>query len=160
MVTIDTVLQVIPAISVSIAAIYYALNIKHQRVTRQAQLFMQIYDRWYDEKFVEIVNTFNSYEFTDYEDFISKYGVEGISKGQIIGRYYEGLGVLVSRKLVDVSLVDDLMSGNIIRDWGRIGPIIIERRIRENWLQYGEWFEYLYNRIKTIIEQQHPELKT
>lgn len=77
-----------------------------------------------------------------------------------MGNFYEGIGVLVKRKLIDVNLVDDLMSGFILRSWEKIEPIIKEFRERENWPQAWEWIEYLYHQIKPIVEEQHPELKT
>ena len=39
-------------------------------------------------------------------------------------------------------------------------PYIKERRVRDNYPQMYEHVEYLYNQIKQIAEQQHPELKT
>jgi len=39
-------------------------------------------------------------------------------------------------------------------------PMMVEWRERFNWPQAFEWAEYLYNEIKPIAEQQHPELKT
>jgi hypothetical protein len=38
--------------------------------------------------------------------------------------------------------------------------MVKEARVRENWPQLLEWIEYLYNQIKPIVEEQHPELKT
>ena len=35
----------------------------------------------------------------------------------------------------------------------------LEYRVRNNWPQAAEHFEYLYNVIKEIAERQYPELK-
>ena len=43
MVDTQTILQFIPAVSLSIAAIYYMLILRNQNRTRQAQLFMQLF---------------------------------------------------------------------------------------------------------------------
>jgi hypothetical protein len=64
----------------------------------------------------------------------------------------------VKRGLVDVALVDDLMSGHVVASWQRFGPIIIESRKIMNWPQNGEWWEYLYHEVNEIMEKQHPEL--
>lgn len=74
--------------------------------------------------------------------------------------FYEGIGVLLKRKLIDKTLVDDLMSSSITMLWEKMEPLIRERKERANWPQIAEWFEYLYNEIKPIVEEQHPELKT
>jgi hypothetical protein len=46
-----------------------------------------------------------------------------------------------------------------MRQWERMEPLMKEMRMRENWPQYGEYAEYLYQEIKKIVEEQHPELK-
>ena len=69
------------------------------------------------------------------------------------------MGVLVNRKLIDVSFVDDLISGLIIRYWEKMEPIIDDAREKMDYPQLAEWTEYLYREIRTIAEEQHPELK-
>jgi hypothetical protein len=64
------------------------------------------------------------------------------------GYFFEELGILLHRKLIDISLVDDLFSGPIIRFWEGARPYIEEARKRLNEPQYAEWFEYLYNKMK------------
>ena len=39
-------------------------------------------------------------------------------------------------------------------------PVFKEIRERLNWPEVFQEFEYLYNEIITIVEEQHPELKT
>jgi hypothetical protein len=133
--------------------------------TRQSQLFMQIYLRGQEPSFqkrhLEIIN---QWEWKNYDDFNEKYGLskssEDYSSFMTIGSYYEGLGVLVRRKLIDPHFVDDMMSGYIIRFWEKIESLTMEMRERLNYPQVWEQIEYLYNVIKPIVEQQHPELKT
>jgi hypothetical protein len=170
MVTVDTILQVIPAISVSIAAIYYALTLRKAEKdrqttidTRQAQLFMQIREKW-DIDMIRRRFEIMSWEWDDYHDFIEKYGPDtnpdAWSKLISMGQFFEGIGVLVKRGFIDPALVDDLLSGPIIQFWEKTEPFFVEMREVMKWPQAGEWLEYLYNQIKPIVVQQHPELKT
>ena len=78
----------------------------------------------------------------------------------MIGGYLEGIGVLLSRNLLDPTFVDDLMSGPIRIFWEKFKPIIEDIRIRWGNPASYEWVEYLYNQIKPIAESQHPELGT
>jgi hypothetical protein len=104
------------------------------------------------------------WEFNDFEDFWEKYGrknnPEAFSLRGSVGGYFEGMGVLVQRGLIDITIADDLISGVITSFWDKFGPIYLGMRKRLNYPQYGEWVEYLYNQIKPIVEEQHPELKT
>jgi hypothetical protein len=101
-------------------------------------------------------------EWKDYDDFINKIysDIDSATGFRAVARFFEGIGVLVYRELIDVTFVDDLMSGTAMRYWEKIAPITEESRIRQNWPQAGEWAEYLYNQLKPIVEEQHPELKT
>ena len=76
----------------------------------------------------------------------------------MINAYLEGIGVLMKKGLIDPSIVDDLMSGVIIRYWEKYEPLILEYRKRYDWPQSDEYVEYLYNKIKPIASRQRKEL--
>jgi len=149
---------------------YYVLTVRNaqrnqrqQLETRQAQLFMQLYDRWSGVEFKQLIREVFEMSWVDYEDFFNKYGPqsnpEAYDKIRSIGAFFEGIGVLVNRKLIEPAMVDDLMSDGIISYWERFGPIMVEVRKRWNWPQAAEWVEYLYNVIRPIVDVQHPELR-
>ena len=76
---------------------------------------MQIYDRWSDTKFLKLWNEVLYWDWKNYEDFWEKWGpennAEDYAKWVFIIAYSEGLGVPVKRRLIEVSLIHDLMSG-------------------------------------------------
>jgi len=143
------------------------MDLRHMRQTRdteletrQAQLFMQIYDRFESSEFQRNDYLFMQWEWGDFEDFRERYGdAESYSIHSSIGTFYEGIGVLMNRGLIDVELVDDLMSGCILRYWEKIKPVNDMWRERYRWPQSYEWLEYLYGRIKPLAERQHPEIR-
>lgn len=102
------------------------------------------------------------WEWNDYEDYSEKYlsNVESRALRSSLGKYWEGIGVLVKRNLIDPTLVDDLMSSALLMYWEKYEPVAREYRRRIGYPQAAEYQEYLYNRIKAIAEKQHPELKT
>ena len=142
-----------------------ALNLKAQEQaleTRQAQLFMYIYDKWSSREYIKVRNEYSTWEWTDYDDFMQKY-VNNIEAETIFSQaatMFEGIGVLIKRKLIDPSMVDDLMSGATLRGWEKFGSVVKERRVRENKPYYYEFWEYLYDEVSAIAHNQHPELKT
>jgi hypothetical protein len=155
---------VLTGIGIIIALTYYALQIRNQNKTRQSQIFMQIHSRWYDKEFWGQWREISSAEWEDYDDYNEKFSFYANpdfgDKLLAISTFFAGMGVMVHRGMIDPGIVDDLVSGVLIRFWEKYRPIYLEIRVRRNWPQYGEWIEYLYNRIKPIAEQQHPELKT
>jgi len=176
--TLQTIGILLTGLTVSIAAIYYMLTLRYTRrnqeltlkaqeqalETRQAQLFMQVYDRFTSYEFKKAyTDVLYNWSWTDHDDLVSKYGpqnVEEYSKFDMIGTFFEGVGVLVKRGLIDPLFVDDLMSGHVVRTWELFSSWVYIERERQNYPQLSEWFEYLYDQIKPIVEEQHPELKT
>lgn len=148
---------------------YYVLTVRNnqknqrqQLETRQAQLFMQVYNRFNEKSFVNQINDIRyRWEFSDVDDFFSKYGTfenpEAWDMYISVIYFFEGLGVLIHKKLINPEIVDDLMSGVIISIWEKYGPMIVGLRERLDMPAGAEWFEYLYHQIKSIYMEQHPE---
>jgi hypothetical protein len=128
--------------------------------TRQAQLFMNLYAHMRGKEFVEDSRELTSWEWEDFVDFRRKYGSRGDRELNTIfvstGNFFDGIGVLVKRGLVDVNMVDELMSDWVLWYWERFGSVIKEYRAVSN-PKYFEWVEYLYERIKPLAEHRHPE---
>lgn len=149
---------------------YYVLTVKNaqrnqqqQLETRQAQLFSQYHLR-FNEDFDKYNNIAMIWEYENLDDFNTKYG--RIENPALWGdflrltSFLEGLGVLVKRDLTSIELVNDLMSGFIVRFWEKYKPYTMEIRSRYNWPNAYEHIEYLYNQIKPMYDKQHPELTT
>jgi len=159
---------IMTGLGLTASILYYTTVLKNanktqqmQLETRQAQLFMQLYDKFSDQEFLKHQLMVEQWEWTDYEDFQEKYGVKKNPEIYIhfgvLARFYEGLGVLVKRKLIDPYLVDDLMSGTILSFWDKFGESFIKvHQVRINYPQFYEQVEYLTSVIKPIVKSQHP----
>ena len=74
-----------------------------------------------------------------------------------VGMFFEGVGVLLKRNLIDIAMIDDLLGHSIKVTWEKMGPIEIETRERWNAPRVFDDFEYLYNTLMKYLET-HPEL--
>jgi hypothetical protein len=114
MVTLDTVLNVIPVVTLVLVGAYYSLQIRNQNRARQAQLFMQLYETYRNPEFRKLQISLSRYEFTDFKDFWGKYGVDvnpdAWSSWLAVAAYYNGIGVLVKKNLISIDLVEELLS--------------------------------------------------
>jgi hypothetical protein len=152
----------VAATGVIVAAIFYILNMRATYQTRQAQLFMPIYSKITEKDFMkdgwEILD---EWEWTNLDDFEKKYLADRDNRGKFwaFSDYWEGVGVLVKRKLIDPKLVDDMMSSGIMMFWEKMSPVIMELRVRHHMPQLNEHAEYLYHEVKPIAERQNPGLK-
>ena len=151
MVDIQTISIAIASASVVAGIVYYAFQVRHQIKLRQTDLIMRLYSVFgspeFGESYQEILNT----EITD-TDYLAKSPNDASNKIKISMRtqaaFYEGVGVLLHRKLIDIDLVDDLFSAAIIQAWEKLESIIKTTRERRKHPQIWEWFEYLYNEMK------------
>ena len=140
-VDIQTVSITIASAGVFIAAIYYILQIRHQTKLRQTDLVMKLFSHFGSKEFQESWQKILSSEFKDYDDYVKKYGKADAWR---VFMLFEGMGLLVHRKLVDLDVVDDLVSGPIKSTWEKMKPIIEGYRNQYTQPQFCEWFEYLY----------------
>ena len=154
MLDIQTLSIVFAAVSVVVGVVYHSLEIRNQSKTRQTDLVMRIYSNWSDDKFMEAYTKVNrGLEFEDYNDYVKKYGspLSGTPinrKWLIIGMYFEGIGVLLRRKLIDIGLVDDLLSGPIKNTWEKMKPVAEGVRKELSQPTVMEYFEYLYDEMQ------------
>lgn len=147
---------VIACISVVVAVVLAVLQLREQNQTRQAQLFMDIYDQFYspefNERWMRLVYTINE------EEWIDSDGTPKWLKGEIdsfveinsLNCFFEGIGLLVFKKLIDINLVAQLMSTPIVLTWNRVSKHVTRTREILGRPQVFEWFEYLHQRIQDI----------
>ena len=134
-------------------------NMKNTLETRQAQLFMPIYGTFSSREFQRAANELTKWQWSDYDDYMKKYSYQNnpeaaLDRNTLI-QFFEGVGVLVKRKLIDPSFVDDLISSYIIYFWEKWGPIYFEQRKRQNFPTVAEYTEFLYNQVRPIWVSQH-----
>jgi hypothetical protein len=96
-------------------------------------------------------------EFTDYDDFVKKYGKISSEKPEqmailAIANYLDGLGILARRRLVDAGLIYEFWTGDIADLWEKIKPLVEGVRKKSNYPILAN-AEYLYNEMKKREQQ-------
>ncbi len=163
-ITYQMVLSTLQTLSLTAGVIYYIMTLRNTRKnqqmqleTRQAQLFINIYNVYSSKQFQKgREELMHLREWTDYDDFFAKYGSdvdpEAKATWDSIFLWLEGIGVLVKRGLIDPELVHDLLYAFIINFWERHLPIFT--RWRE---QHGpkmlEDLESLYDHMNRLSEK-------
>ena len=150
MVDITEISAIIAAAGVLVGVVYYILDMRHQSRARQTDLIMRLHSQASSKEFVEAYQKAVNVKFSDYKDFVEKYGslfTEGPEQTAILmcAMFMEGLGVLLHKKLVDVETIQELFP--VENAWKKFKPIVIGIRTKGN-LESYKWFEYLYNEMK------------
>jgi hypothetical protein len=144
---LQTVSIAIASAGVFLAAIYYILQIRHQRKMRQSDLVLRLYATFGSNEFQERWTEFVKGDYKGYDDFVKKYDIRS-NPAPESSWLFEALGVLLKNKLIDISLVDDLFTGPSKWFWEKLKPIAEDTRKQFNYPQYAEHIEYLYNEMK------------
>jgi hypothetical protein len=164
MLDIPSISAIVVAAGVLVGVIYYVLDLRHQRSmrqieveSRQANLFMQIYDCYHNEDFLNKLNEIiYEWDWKSFDDFWQKYGpstnAKAFAKFDTVGTYFKGVGILLKKKLIDLDLVDELMGTSVRKFWEKSSSFVKEDRVRE-WPHSFEELEYLYNELKKREQQ-------
>jgi len=187
-ITLQTIGILLTAVTVSIAAVYYTMTLRYTRrnqeltlrsqeqakETRQAQLLMQIYETYRSSEFRLLAEEIINQEWTDYDDFWERYGPinnPGVwSKWGSVAAFFNGVGVLLKKELIDIDLVEELISNQAFVLWVRMEPIltgwrenIVSRRFGEEAAskKYEAYsgFDYLIQELRKR-EQEFLDRKT
>jgi len=156
--SLQTTISLLTLISLTIGVIYHIMTLRNTRKnqdmqleTRQAQLFMQIYQGMSSPEFYIRNDELLKMEWEDFDDYYRKYGSANNPEAYALrcSMWYRlnGVGLLVKAGLIDVDRVYDLMRSTILWQWEKWGDIII--RIREQWNnpEYLDGFEFIANEM-------------
>ena len=162
MVAFQTISVMLASTSIVIAATYYILTLRNAKLTRQAQLFNQVYQTFSSTElhrnYMELLN----YEWEDYDDFERKYGsntnLDSYSKRASLWLWFNGLGLLMQKKLIDPEMVYFTAGNQALWTWAKFEPIIKEICSRFNVSDSFEHFEYLVKEMRKISDKRGSSL--
>jgi hypothetical protein len=83
------------------------------------------------------------------------FDLDHVATRQMFITFFEGLGMLVKRGLIDIEMVEDLFSGRIIWYWEtQVAPYVDKVRQNLNDPTQADSIEYLYNVMKQRAGKQ------
>ena len=134
MIDLQTVLTYLTLISVPIGVLYHIMTLnnqsRNQKLTlenRNAQLLMTIYDKYTETELLRQQINILSKEWKDIDDFWDNYGPssnpEFYTQFSRLAYYFDGIGVLVRRELVEKDAIYDLMGAHILQYWNIVSSL-------------------------------------
>ncbi len=157
MVTLETVLSVLPVISLAVVFAYYSLQVRNQSRDREVQIILQINNNFnlFSKQWSKFMY---SWQWTDFNDFWDKYGPDtNLAEWSEMLQYWtfiENLGILVRRKSLSIELVDDVFAGIILDHWDKAKSIAVGLRELWNMPDVMIWTEHLSNELRKIREKR------
>jgi len=152
MLDIPSISAVVAALGVLVGVALAILELRNITKTRQMDMLIRLYSLWGSEDLQKAGWHVSSLEYEDYDDFIKKYGdVTELTPRNLgifrTGWFFNGIGILLRKKLADIELVDDLFGYMIIWLWEAMKPIVYGERKQFKQPRSLQWFEYLYNEM-------------
>jgi hypothetical protein len=152
MVDVQTVSIVIASATVVAGTIYYAFQVRHQNKVRQTDLVMRLYATFssneFQDSWAEVRARASEFEnMGDIFEYEKKGGLRERDVNQVC-LFFEGIGILLQRKLVDTRMVEDLFGGAVARAWEKVKTGVTKARQQLNDPTIYYYFEYLYNEMK------------
>jgi hypothetical protein len=145
MVDITEISAMVAATGVLVGVVYYILDIRHQTRIRQTDLVMRLYSTRGSKEFQEAVKNVMTAKPENYKNYENWWEWSDFIEVLI---FFEGIGILLHRKLIDIKLADDLFSTLIKASWEKIRSVVENVRKYHSSPAIAEHFEYLYNEMK------------
>ena len=142
-----------------VGVVYYLLDIRNQAMMRKTALITRLYSTFGGEEHQRAGKKVSKINYEGYDDFVKKYGAPNSEEPipmaiDKVLYFFEEVGVLLSKKLVDIDMIDQLMGYNIMMIGTKTMPIIEQSRKRLNLPRVWTNFEYLYNEMKKREQRQ------
>ncbi|HEX9261280.1 MAG TPA: hypothetical protein VF893_01990 [Candidatus Bathyarchaeia archaeon] len=148
---------VVSAIAGVIAVAFIIVELRHMDKHKDLEISMKLFElaetdrlrsafRWIEEEF----------KFESLEEYKAK-----LDKDSETGEYpyrveafFEEVGFLVNKKLVDIDVIVDRLGSLMISNWLKLKPWILAVRNERGDKSFGEHFERLYE--KTVVYMKKP----
>jgi hypothetical protein len=147
----STVSVVIASAGVLAGVIYYVLEIRHQSRLRQTESVIRLspFFNMNAREMQEAITQVCAIEYENYDDYLERYsGKPESTMMMMLGNYFEGTGILVSKKLVEADIVYDFWGDIIQSSWEKIKPLIADMRKDSGDPNMFVFWEYLYDEVK------------
>ena len=172
MIELSTIRDLVAIFGVIAGFSYYVLavraNQKNQELTLKSQEHatetrqIDIYMRWQllqtNPEWMQNYNEVHSLEWEDFEDFARKHShtenPESAGKRFAVWSYWNGLGYLLSRGVIDSDTMYDMMGNACIGSWIKFEPIIQGFREHDGRPETWRWFEYLADEMKKVRDKR------
>ena len=99
---IPSISAIIAAVGVLIGVILTVLEVRNLVETRQTDLVIRLYSTFGSEELQDAWEKTQTREYKDFDVYRKEYGLREVNE---VGWFFEGVGVLLHRRLIDVALL-------------------------------------------------------
>lgn len=146
MVDISEMSTIVAAVGVLIGVVLTVVELRNLVKQRKTDLVTNLYSIYSSEGFQKEWHTFMTEELGSLNTYQDKFGVEFPPSAV----FFNEIGILLEKGLIDVNLVNSLFGGVIPRYWKKFKPFLETCRREINQPKLGRGLEYLGNEIQKL----------
>ncbi len=151
---IASISALVAAVGVIVGVVLTVLELRNLVEARQTDLVIRLYSTFGSKELQEAWEKVDTRKYEGFNAYVQKHGCLEVNE---VGWFFEGIGVLLRRKLIDIDLVDDLFSSPVKLAWEKLKPIAEGQREQKQRPQIWEWFEHVYNEMKKREQTLHAQ---
>ncbi len=142
------------ALASSLAAVTIFFELRHMDKHKNLEISMKLFE-WAETERLGKAFRWIEKEF-QYENFV-KYNADVTGKFEVsdypfnVEAYFEEVGFLVNKKFVDIDIIVDRLGVDIVSNWKKLEPWIIDMRKERNDKTFGEHFQRLNEKTMSYI---------
>lgn len=141
-------LSLVSTLAIVAAGVFAGMQVRQLNRQRARDSALQLSHSFQTPEFVNAVNiVFDLPEGLSKKEIENRVGDEMTNILVMFGTF-ESLGILIYRREIDISLVDDFCSGAIVLAGRRLKRYLAEMQESSGRTTYYEWFQWLYERFE------------
>ena len=159
MTVLESLLNILPIVSLTIVLFYYSYNIRSQTIMRQVQMFNSIAKDINNEKLWKQYWESFDLEWESFEDFDKKYGRRANSEvcASLNSMFwtFSGIGSLLKEGIIKPDRTYELVGPMVVPLWEKWSPIIEGLRTKWGTPDSYRSFEYVCREMTKMRDQRH-----
>jgi len=150
--TIAAIAEIFGATAIIGGAVFGLLQIHEYRQRRRLQVAADLCRTFTEPSLAKSVVLLTSLpDGLRLEEFRNR-DIEYLEAAQMVGMAFETMGLLVEKDIASLEIVQELAGGLLLMLWRKVEFQIKDTRMEQNNPRFGEWVQWLVDRIE---EREH-----
>jgi len=143
---VSTIAELVTALTLVVGVVFAVIQVRHLRGSREREAALELLHSFQTVEFVKALRIVVDLPAGLSRKEIEERLGERVDFLAVFMATWESIGILVFRREISLDLVDDFFGGFAVVSWRVIKRSVEERRSKLQ-PRYGEWFEWLVERL-------------
>ena len=151
--------EIVGAVAIISGTIFALVQLREYRKQRRCQVAAELCRGFTEPALAQAVTLLLSLPDNISQEEMHACGAEYEEAGQLVGMSFETMGLLVHRNIAEFQVVRELTGGLLLMMWRKTGCWIKEVRDQQGNPRFGEWYQWLAERVEECEAEIEPAYK-